>query len=300
MNSIPGDQNDPRRIRYLAAQRHLYGTAKTIFGWQIILSGPITVALAFLTVVVPDVRSYVALWGITATLIDVTWLTPWIRRLKLLAARAQEMFDCEVLRMPWNELKAGKRPDPELVKEQSDRYQSWAAGMPALTDWYAAQVGQLPLHVARVVCQRSNCWWDARQRRRYATIVIILLLVVFATVLIAAFMDDITVEAFVVKVLAPLAPALVLGYRQVTEQLDAASRLDNLKGHSESLWEACLSGEKEPVAAARSRQLQDEIFENRHKSPLVFDILFRWLRSEYEAQMNHAAAEMVADAQKRL
>ena len=50
----------------------------------------------------------------------------------------------------------------------------------------------------------------------------------------------------------------------------------------------------------RARSLQDEIFENRRKSPLVFDAIFKRLRRDYEMQMNYGVDEFVSEAKKRL
>jgi predicted pore-forming effector associated with SMODS systems len=50
-------------------------------------------------------------------------------------------------------------------------------------DWYASAVGGLPLHIGRLACQRSNCWWDSKQRRRYAVWVIAVVVLIFAVVL---------------------------------------------------------------------------------------------------------------------
>jgi hypothetical protein len=209
------------------------------------------------------------------------------------------LFDCDVLRLPWNDLKAGKRPDPELVKEQSEKYQKWAASMTPVTDWYAAEVGDVPLHVGRLACQRANCWWDSKQRRRYAALVITAVLVVFVAVLWLALGKSFTIEDFVLKVAAPLAPALLLGLRQFTEQMDAAARLDKLKEHAERLWYDALSGMPEPETTTRARGLQDEILENRKRSPLVFDGIYKRLQRDYEAQMNHGVAEFIVEARQK-
>src|SRR5258706_847895 len=173
MSSIPTEQNTERQLRRLAAQRQLYATAKTVFGWQVFISGPVAVALAFSIIVFPPLKSFAALWGILITLCDIAWLTPWQKRLRNTAARIQELFDSDVLGLSWDELKAGKRPDPELIKEQAEKYMAWASTMPPLSNWYAKDVECLPLHVGRLVCQRSNCWWDAKQRRRYAITIIV-------------------------------------------------------------------------------------------------------------------------------
>ena len=300
MNSIPTEQNAERQIQRLAAQRQIYATAKTIFGWQVFLSGPVTVTFAFFTIAFPQIKGYAALWGILLTLCDFCWLTPWQKRLRSTAARVQELFDCEVLALPWNELKAGKRPGPELVKEQSDKYARWAASMPPLANWYASEVGCLPLHIGRLACQRSNCWWDSKQRRRYAISVIVGVLAILVIVLFLAMGNSFTIEDFVLKVAAPLSPALLMGVRQFTEQIEAAARLDTLKEHAERFWSEAIHGKPEPEVTAGARGLQDEILENRKRSPLVFDAIFKRFRRDYEIQMNHGVADFVNDAKQAL
>ena len=300
MNNIPQEQNTERQLQRLGAQRQLYATAKSLLGWQVVLGGPVPVTLAFLGSRFPQITAYAALWGILVTLGDVVLLHPWQKRLRTKAARVQELFDCQVLALPWDELKSGKHPEPELVKEQSEKYSKWAATMPSLLDWYAPQVGNLPIHVARLACQRSNCWWDAKQRRRYAIVVIGGVLTVFLIVLLLAMSQGLTIQSFVLKVAAPLSPVLLLGIRQFVEQMEAASRLDTLREHAESIWQDALSGKPKATITERARGLQSEIFENRKRSPLVFDGLFRLMRSDFESQMNHGVAEYVAEAKQKL
>jgi hypothetical protein len=300
VNTIPTEQNTERQIQRLGAQRQLYATAKTVFGWQVFLSGPVAVSFAFVVIAFPQFKGYAALWGIAVSLCDLFWLTPWQKRLRAAAARVQELFDCEVLSLTWNELKAGKRPDPELVKEQSEKYQRWADSMPPLKNWYSPEVSGLPLHVARVACQRSNCWWDSKQRRRYAVWVIAVVFAVFAVVLFLATRGGLNIEDFVLKVAAPLSPALLLGVRQFNEQMDASTRLDKLKEHADRLWADALSGQDEGEMTTKARGLQDEILENRRGGPLVLDAIYKRLQRGYEAQMNHGVEELVAEAKLKL
>lgn len=300
MNTIPKEQNAERQLQRLAAQRQLYATAKTLFGWQVFVSGPVAVALALFVLGSPQLKAYAALWGILVSLSDVFWLTPWQKRLRNKAARVQELFDCDVLVLPWYELKASKRPEPELVKEQSDKYKRWEASMPPLSNWYGPEVGCIPLHIARLACQRTNCWWDAKQRRRYAVLVIVGVAAVFLAVLCLAMGNGLTIEDFVLEVAAPLSPALLLGIRQFAEQMEAAARLDTLKEHAERLWNDALNGRQESEITLRARGLQNEILENRKRSPLVFDLIFKRLRRDYEIQMNHGVAEFVAEAKQKL
>lgn len=298
MNDIVEKQNAEKQLRRLAAQRQLYSKAKDIFGGQLVLGGPIAFMCAITALAVPRVEGYVAACGIVITLLDLLWLEPWQRRLKEHAARIQEIFDCDVLQLSWNDIKVGKKPDAELVKEQADRYFKHVQKPLPLSNWYPTVVGALPIEMARIVCQRSNCWWDSNQRKHYATLVVATLAAICLSILVVGLIGGLTLEKFFLVIVAPLLPAVVIGIRQYSDQMEAAERLDKLKEHAEELWAAAIQPHTEPDLATKSRFLQDEIFENRRKSPFVFDLIFRRLRNSYEDQMNYSAEALAAEAKR--
>jgi hypothetical protein len=300
MNDIAKSQNEPRQLERLAAQRQLYSTAKRIFGIQLLLGGPVAIGWSLAVVAAPEVRAFAATWGALVSFADLLWLTPWQKRLRERAARIQEAFDCEVLQLPWNDIKVGRAPDPELVKEQADKYAKVQSRLPPLTNWYAPVVSDLPLDVGRVICQRSNCLWDSKQRRRYATWVLASVIIVTLLMVGLGFIGGLTVEKLFLAILLPLSPALILGVRQFSEQTEAANRLDKLKEHAERLLSDTCNGVARAKRANECRALQDEIYENRKRSPLVFDWIFRKLRNDYEAQMNHGAQELAERAKRKL
>lgn len=297
---IATEQNTQKQLLRLAAQRQLYATAKKVFGVQVVLSGPVAIALSFSAMSIPALKFYAAMWGMMLLLCDLFWFTPWQKKLREKGARVQELFDCDVLLLPWNSIKADKRPDPELIREQAEKYGKWADKMPPLVNWYAPAVDSLPLYVGRLACQRSNCWWDSKQRRRYAGLIIAIILATSVVLLCLAAGNGFTIADFFLKVVAPLSPAFALGMRQFREQRETADRLDKLKDHTEQLWNDALNGRPEPEISADSRVLQDEIFENRKRSPLVFDTFFKGLRRDYEVQMNHGVDELVDEAKHKL
>jgi hypothetical protein len=299
MNDIANIQNQEKHLQQLAAQRQLYATAKKVFGWQFIVAGPVAVGTSIAAIANPDIKAFVAAWGLALVIADLFWFTPWQKRLRENAAKVQELFDCEVLEMPWNSLKAGHEPDQELVKEQSDNYESWRVKMPPLENWYPVSVGGLPLYLGRMVCQRCNCWWDSKQRRHYAGWILFIVVVAIVSVLFLALRGGLTVGDFVLQVAVPLSPVMLFGLRQFSDQRDSANRLDKLKSHVEVTWKRAIEN-GEDGALAEARNLQDEIFENRKKAPPVLDHLFRRLRTSYEVQMNHSSQHYAVEAEKAL
>ena len=92
----------------------------------------------------------------------------------------------------------------------------------------------------------------------------------------------------------------MIALRQFTEQREAADRLDKLKDHCGTIWKEALSGRSESALTDMSRNLQDEILENRRKAPPVLDLVFKRLRNDYEANMNHATDYFVSEAKSAL
>lgn len=297
---IGAAQNSEKQMRRLKAQRQLYATAKIVFGWQVFLGGPVALTTAVFVLCIPSLKVYVASWALLVTLCDLFWLTPWQKKLRNKAARIQEAFDCDVLDLPWNDLKAGKYPDPELVKEQSDKYNKWAGSMHTVENWYSSCVDKLPIYIGRIICQRSNCWWDSAQRRHYAAWLLGGTVAVFVLICFVALCSSSSFESFLLKGVIPLAPALLIAIRQYSEQREAATRLDKLKDHCDSIWRDALTGMPEAKLTNMSRNLQDEILENRKKAPPVLDFIFRQLRNKYEDNMNHASEYYVAEAKDKL
>jgi hypothetical protein len=293
-------QNAENQIRRLAAQRQLYATAKHVFAWQVAIAGPVAIAGAFLVLLRPEFKVYVASWGLLVALCDIFWLTKWQKSLRGEAAKIQEAFDCDVLGLKWNDLKAGKHPDPEVVKAQSSKYERWGGMMPTLKDWYSPRVDELPLHIGRVICQRANCWWDSTQRRHYAAWLVGIAAVTFVLVCGLALAGGASLEGLFLKGVLPLAPALLIVLRQWTEQREAADRLDKLKDHCGTIWKAALAGKSKAALTEMSRNLQDEILENRRKAPPVLDFIFKRLRNEFEASVNHAVEDYVSEGKVAL
>lgn len=300
MNRIPEAQNEPKQIQRLAAQRYLYSNAKRIFSVEVFLGAPIAIVWSVAAMSIPSVLGYAAFWGVLVSLSDVLWLNPWQKRLREKAAKIQETFDCDILQLPWNDIKVGKRPDPELIKEQADKFKKCTSRVSPLNNWYAPVVGELPMEVARIICQRSNCWWDSKQRRRYAVWVIAGVVFAVAAIFSFGLVGGLTLEKLLLSIIAPMAPAIILAIRQCTEQMEAATRLDKLKDHAEGLWSAAFDKTVDQELLPKSRALQDEIYENRKRSPLVFDWIFRWFRANYELQMNYGAREFAEEAKQKL
>lgn len=161
INHIPEKQNADRFRNYLAASSRLYGQAKRLAGLQFVLTVPVPITLSVLAILFPEQKVWAALYGILISIFDVALFDKLQKDWKKDAAKVQEAFDCELLEMEWRDFKVGDKPTPESVLIAARKFLRKPERIQNLRDWYAPVVGQLPLPLARIVCQRANIMWDS-------------------------------------------------------------------------------------------------------------------------------------------
>ena len=296
LNLILERQNQSAQIEYLVAQRSLYSKAKVIHGVEVFLAVPVVVILSVISAILPEILPWVALYGLIVTMIDYSFLEQLQNDLKKKAAQIQELFDCKVLELDWPTWKIPHRPDPEDIFVEYANYSGKHSDLKPFYDWYPLAVGKLPLTKARIVCQRTNVWYDSSLRHRYTSVIAILLVLYCIIISLIGLSQGLTLEKFILGVVTPLSPALYWGIREYRSQTDAALDLDRLKDYSELLIDEIGKGNPSPqVAAMKSRFFQDEIYEHRKNNPLVFDAIYGLLRPRHENQMNKGAEDLVEE-----
>ncbi|WP_338431284.1 S-4TM family putative pore-forming effector [Synechococcus elongatus] len=296
MHNIPQEQNTQRRLELLAAQRQLYSDAKNLQMVSVIISVPVVITWSILVALFPLLAVYSALWGIIATFLELLFFSRLQKTTQEKAAKIQQIFDCEVLQFNWASLNCGVRVEPETIIDASNRYKRKNPNFSKLQDWYPVSVGQLPIHQARIICQRSNVWWDAQLRRRYSKWILFILFSLAVIVLLIGLIGGLTLEKFLLAVLAPLTPAFVFGLRQYMEHNEAAVRVDRLRENAEALVQEVASRRFTPQDLEReSYSLQTQIYDNRRCSPLILDWLYSRLRNEDEEKMNKGAESLIQE-----
>ena len=96
------------------------------------------------------------IWSIFVTFINFYVFERRQKENMVLAASVQEKMDCDLFGIDWRSPRP--EPTPEDVVDASERFKK-RHGLEPLRDWYPPVVGDVPLSVARVICQRANCTW---------------------------------------------------------------------------------------------------------------------------------------------
>lgn len=301
MNTITQEQLNPKQLERLAAQRQLYSDAKRLQLIYTILSIPAVVVWSILVVNFPNLKIWSAFWGVAVTCLGLFILNPHQKKLQKKAAKIQQMFDCDVLQMNWYKLNTGKRIDPELICRKNKEYIRNHTDHSKLKNWYPTNINRLPIHYARLICQRTNCWWDAQLRRRYINWVLSIIIVLSVFVFLIGFVNGLTLEVVFLAVLLPLAPVLFFGINQYRDNNDAASRLDSLKEQAESYWQQAINQKLTSDEITQlSYRLQDNIYDNRSRNPLIFDWIYNCIKNENEEQMNRGAKDLIEELQSSI
>ncbi|MBY5485191.1 hypothetical protein E0H36_18575 [Rhizobium leguminosarum bv. viciae] len=292
---IPERQNDAEAQKLLKARQQLWHKAQRTMVFQINVTVVVPIVLALVALLHPVVRPYGATFALFISVVDASLLDRAYRGLMKRAAKASEQFDCTVLELPWNEFLVGGKLDPETIHEEATSYERRTSDS-ALKDWYSPAATALPHHLSRIVCQRTNLWYDAKLRAAYSNSIPAALCIICAALAFAGLLVNLTLSDFVLTILAPMAPLVLWSVREYFRQRDAAAGQDSLKTSAEAFWKAASDGQITPDGATKkSREFQDAIFTRRASSPLLPPGIYWTYRSRLEEQMKVGAEALVAE-----
>lgn len=286
MNNILANQNKPENLQKLAAQRQLYKTAKRLLIWQIILTVPVTIALSFCKLLQDSlfgfsVTAFVALYGILLAIADIFIFNHFISQYRTDAAKIQELFDCSAYEMSWNNIEIGKEPNQELINEFSNQYVEIPDS--PLTDWYPFEIGSMDKQQAILTCQKTNLYYDASLRRMYKNIALIVSIATFIILIATSIGKNISLPSFIVYVLAPFFPILILTFKIIFEHGKS------IKSASELHDRVNVVNPYNAPSMEQLRSIQNKIYCHRKDSPLMPDFFYNKKRKKLEDSMHRNA-----------
>jgi hypothetical protein len=290
MNPIAADQNTEIFQRLLRARARVYSEAVRLQIAQLMFTIVLPVFGALVAMYNATSRPYVAFAALIVTIMDVLWLDRSQRQKLKIAAKLSESFDCGVLRMPWNKFSAGKPVDAEVVHAAA---RSFNGNQTALMDWYPKIVSTAALPLARIVCQRTNLWYDSHIRRFYGKLLVVCAFQLPFLLFVASLMANLSMVDFV-AVITTAAPVMIWAVRENFRQSDAADAIELLKSEGEVFFDRAKAGLYADVECEqKSREFQDAIYNRRVSNPLIFPIIYRLMRSKMEDSMNAGAEALL-------
>lgn len=284
----------------LAAASQIYARGKLTLGVQLaftVLGGfasPLAIARF------PHLKVWSVFYALSVALLDAQVFEPYQAAQRRAGAAVQELFDCDLFELPWRPYIAGEPPLLEAVIKEGSRYTQTHRNLSHLRDWYSPSISRLSLPLARLVCQRTNAWWDSTLRKRYCICLKALLWILTIFVFALGIARGMTVDIFVLSVLAPLTPAILWGAREIRKNSSASEHLERMQVYLDRTWKSAIEGNRSADDLyAESILIQNQIFHSRSESPFVFNWLYKALRGEKEKTMHEVASQLAGQALNR-
>lgn len=277
-------QNQSQNLKKIAAQRQLYSDAKRIHFAQFVFSGIALVIISLLgNLLEAEYRVYIVLGALLLAVLDELVINKRLEKLVNLAASIQEDFDCEVLKIPHNNVKFHKRSLTEVVNKYNNKYLRKHKDYKELIDWYPGMENFQSIF-SKIICMNTNCWWSQEIREKYGTLIKALITILFLALLLLGLYNGLSIEVFIVSVLSPLIPMASLSYRILKNNSYSIENLKNAKITIESIIDRIKNQGTYPIDQFQNdiRCLQDIIYENRKITVLISDLFYKYFRNEYE------------------
>lgn len=313
-NEIVYRENLPQNLDRLYAQSQLYSDAKTILGIEIFITVILSITLSLVSNFFSNniatalnctqdlIKSFVTLISILISVFDLTLINNYLNNYRKIAASIQDSFDCNVLSMDYNEIKI-LMPDSETICKYAKKFISKSSedDISSMNNWYySSKLNNIPLPAAVIMCQRTNCWWDSYLRKKFINFINLLSFIVFLLIFIISLVNKLTLVSFFINTFAPFLCLLTFTIKQNCQNKTSIANSENLKKHCNNIWTRLINNDiSENELKDVSRKLQDEIYQHRSTSPLIFDWFYNKYRSAQESQTNYTLDKMIDEFNSR-
>ncbi len=295
MNQITTIQNSEQQLERLAAQRELYSSAKRRFNLQLIGNLLIPISLSLVAAFIGNFSVYTALYGIVFFIIDTILIEPIIKDRKAKAAKIQELFDSDVLEISKSPFKTADDITVEEVLTHYNAHKKIESNIEKIRDWFNVDLTGLDVSIARLICQRVNYSWDCRLRTSYGKILKVIIVILPIIIFIVGVFVPLTLEQ-VALILSGLLPVFRFLTKQYQENKDSSEKLNKLNSFFNKIWERILRNEVDKTELDEiARKIQDEIYDNRVRSPLIPDSYYWIYRPDDESLMTKTAETLVLE-----
>ncbi len=302
-NDIPKRQNEETFQNLLAAYSQAYDNVAFFGKIQTCLVVLTAVAVPLLNWKFEEFRPWGAGLSVVVTAI-VLWIELSIKRNQKLGATIQELFDTELFRLRWNQIRVGEKPPEERIirlhrKFYKNNSQN-AERIQRLRDWYPPSAGKLPIELGRLVCQRASMAWDTDLRKLYCSVHTIAILCIVVLGIIWGLYQQLSFSDFLKLIAAPLLPVMLKLTRDLRKQKDSAAASERARQALTGTWEQAMEEKLSvEVLETDSRNLQDELFDRRSNASHIPSWFYLLKRDDFEAGMIGSAEKMVDEAAAR-
>lgn len=275
---ISTDQNRIIFYKFLKAQRVTYSRAKIIRFTKYSITILLAVLAPIIFIYSPEKINTFGVIGAIWTLIAflIGYIEKWLVKR---AATIQEIFDTELYQIDWNEISYGEKQIPlEYINGITENFTNSDLEF-EFKNWYEG-IDNIEKPISILLCQRQNIVWDFKLRDIYAYIVIFLLIINFIIGLLLFSYTGESLVNYLIGLILPSLSANILGIEEAIGHLSISKRKKDLSNKLVTLINQ-VRNENRIIENTDLRDIQNVIFEERLKAPLIPDFIFNFLKKKY-------------------
>jgi hypothetical protein len=245
-----------------------------------------------------------AVWSITAAAYIAAGAGAWTVIVRVLLKRYEseaqhhavaihELFDTEVLGLPWSESLAGRKPAEEDILKAA-RTVADDAKLTARIDagWFPETPG-VPPPVDALIAQRASAVWGRRQHKLYSRLVLWVLGIAFVGVVALGFGLSMQLSTWLIVFILPGLPALLDGVELSQSHGEQSARKREVETSIVDAWDKELHNPRS-LTVHKCRQIQDAVFRIRLEPVQIPEWYYNRHRSGDEEAMQSAAGTLAA------
>ena len=287
-NNIVELQNKPENIKMLKAMHHLYSKVGVVTNYYFIFCVLVPIVISFAKPFISSDDYQVLFHSMIAynllSLIVGLWLECKIKKERVLAAKIQQQFDCNVFELQWNKYTFGTQPSLEdinsNVKSSNDE---------DFINWYDREVDTVDRMLAVIICQRINLTYDVALRKKFLSYITLICSIIFIAIMVVAFCENEGLRTTIVFVAVPLIPIIRWFFSTRKANSDNMEKCERIK----KIIDDYLENNGVVFNDIDLCEIQNCIYEHRKTAFKIPDFIYNKMRSKQEEATHITVGELI-------
>lgn len=291
VNNIVELQNRPENIKMLKAMRHLYSKVGVLTNHYFIFCVLVPIVISFAKPFISSEDYQVLFHFMIAynllSLIAGLWLECKIKKERVLAAKIQQQFDCNVFELQWNRYAFGTQPTVEEIDSNAK-----FSNDEDFINWYDRDVDAVNRMLAVIICQRINLTYDVALRKKFLCSLTIISIIILIIILGIAFYEDEGLRTTIVFVAVPLIPVIRWFFSTRKANDDNMEKCERIKKIIDDYLEKYRNNGI-VFSDIDLCEIQNCIYEHRKTAFKIPDFIYNKMRSKQEEATHITVGELI-------
>lgn len=290
-NNIVELQNRPENIKMLKAMRHLYSKVGKLTKYYFIFCVLFPIVISFAKPFISSEDYQVLFHFMIAynllSLMAGLWLECKIKKERVLAAKIQQQFDCNVFELQWNRYTFGAQPSLEDINSNAK-----SSNDEDFLNWYDRDVDIVDRMLAVIICQRINLTYDVALRKKFLCSLTIISIIILIIILGIAFYEDEGLRTTIVFVAVPLIPVIRWLFSTRKANSDNIEKCERIKKIIDDYLEEYRNNGI-VFSDIDLCEIQNCIYEHRKTAFKIPDFIYNKMRSKQEEATHITVGELI-------